>query len=113
MGDSWSIHERIDRAVEDTGHVCTVTGRSGGSSRDCARVVHRCDVWRMVRQGRKILEIDGWKCRSALGALTDPRREFLDVIEDLAFLRHLAADLAFGVHHRGVVATEGMTDLGQ
>ncbi len=50
---------------------------------------------------------------SALGALPDPGGEFLDVVEDLTALGHLVADLAFGVHHGGVIAAEGLPDFGQ
>lgn len=50
---------------------------------------------------------------SALGALTDARRQFLDVIEHLTSLRHLVADLLLGIHDRGVVAAERLADLGQ
>lgn len=49
---------------------------------------------------------------SALGALPNPGGEFLDLIEDLASLGHLATDLAFGVHDRGVVTAERLADLG-
>jgi hypothetical protein len=50
---------------------------------------------------------------SALGALANPRRELFDVIEDLASLGHLGEDFLLRVHHCGVVAAEGLPDLGQ
>lgn len=50
---------------------------------------------------------------SALGALADTCGEFLDVVEDFAPLCHLGANLLLCVHDRGVVASEGLTDLGQ
>ena len=50
---------------------------------------------------------------SALGALANPRRELFDVIEDLASLGHLGQDFLLRVHHCGVVAAEGLPDLGQ
>lgn len=49
---------------------------------------------------------------STLGALPDAGGEFFDLIEDLAAFGHLTANFAFGVHHRGVVAAEGLADLG-
>ena len=49
---------------------------------------------------------------SALGALTDPRCELFDVIEDFASLGHLGEDFLLRVHHRGVVAAECLPDLG-
>lgn len=48
---------------------------------------------------------------SALGALPNPRGEFLDVIEDLPAVGHLAKDLLLGIHHCGVVAAERLSDL--
>jgi hypothetical protein len=51
--------------------------------------------------------------QSALGALANPRGELFDVIEDLTTLGHLGQDLLLRVHHRGVVATERLPDLGQ
>jgi hypothetical protein len=51
--------------------------------------------------------------RSALGALANPSSELFDVIEDLTTLGHLGQDFLLGVHHRGVVATECLPDLGQ
>lgn len=56
---------------------------------------------------------DPESCESALGSLTNPGGEFLDVIEDLAAFLHFGQDLALGVHDGGVVATEGLTDLGK
>jgi hypothetical protein len=50
---------------------------------------------------------------SALGALANPRRELFHVIEDLASLGHLGEDFLLRVHHCGVVAAEGLPDLGQ
>lgn len=50
---------------------------------------------------------------SALGLLTNPRREFFNVIEDLAAVAHFVEDLALRVHHRGVVTAERLADLGQ
>src|SRR5690349_13682191 len=54
-----------------------------------------------------------WRRISALGALTDPGREFLDVIEDLAAFCHRSADLLLGVHDGRVITTERLTDFGQ
>ena len=51
--------------------------------------------------------------RSALGALPDPGGELFDVIEDLAALGHLSANLLLRVHDRGVVSPERLADLGQ
>src|ERR1700687_859002 len=69
-----------------------------------------CDNWCI--RGRSFLQIFG-AMRLALGALADSRGEFLDVIEHLATLSHLAADLLFRVHHGGVVSPESLADLGQ
>jgi len=49
---------------------------------------------------------------SALGALADPGGEFLDVIEDLVPVCHLVENLLLGVHDRGVIAAECLSDLG-
>ena len=51
--------------------------------------------------------------RSALGTLTDPCRQFLDLIEDVTALSHFAANLALCVDHCGVVTAEGLADLRQ
>lgn len=81
-----------------------------------------CPQWRphqtTVTLGAGVMKVF-WKiarrvtrCRSALGALADAGGEFFDVIEDLATLGHLPANLAVGIHHRGVVAAESLADLG-
>lgn len=48
---------------------------------------------------------------SALGALSDPRGEFFDVIEDFTSLGHLRQDFSLRVHDRGVVTAERLADL--
>jgi hypothetical protein len=50
---------------------------------------------------------------SALRALANPCCELFDVIEDLTSLGHLGEDFLLRVHHCGVVAAEGLPDLGQ
>ena len=69
----------------------------------------RCDSWCEGDQSFLMNFVTG----STLGALTDARGEFLDLIEHLAPLCHLAADLLLGIHDRGVIAAERLTDLGQ
>ena len=49
---------------------------------------------------------------SALGALANAGGEFLDMVENLAAVRHLVENLALGVHHRGVITTERLPDFG-
>ena len=48
---------------------------------------------------------------SALGALADPRGEFLHVIEDLSAVCHFIEDFLLGIHDRGVVTPERLADL--
>jgi hypothetical protein len=100
-------------------------GMEGG----CARRPHCCTgVWmacaqrcaqrpgcdRCDRGARSFLkEISYGPLESAFGPLPDACGEFLDVIEDLTPLGHLGQDLSLGVHDRGVVAAECLTDLGQ
>ena len=69
----------------------------------------------MITECRKFFakKIATCRFRSALGSLPDPGGELFDLIEDLAAFGHLVADLALGVHHGGVVAAEGLPDLGQ
>lgn len=50
--------------------------------------------------------------QSALGALPDAGGQFFDLVEDLATFGHVLADLAVGVHDRGVVTAESLADLG-
>jgi hypothetical protein len=58
-----------------------------------------------------VLLIRKWQKFLALGALTDLRGEFFNVVENLAAVRHLSKNLALCVHHRRVVATEGLADF--
>jgi hypothetical protein len=50
---------------------------------------------------------------SALGTLPNASGELFDVIEHLTSLGHLGQDFALGVHDRGVVTAECLTDFGQ
>ena len=100
--------------------VCSGWGRLGvvhedrGWSESVSSVAHSrihsrsCD--RCYGRDRSFFRI--WPELSALGALANPRRELFDVIEDLTPLGHLGQNLLLRVHHRGVVAAEGLADLG-
>ena len=71
-------------------------------------------VWLELQTREKFFEkVGARRAESALGALTDASGEFFDLIEDLTPFGHLAADLLFGVHDRGVIAAEGLADLRQ
>jgi hypothetical protein len=133
VGDSRTsvLLNRAGRGVDDMGIVVGSMCRGWGSTRtvhvavkscgNCKQVSHRrihsrcCDSW--GNRGRSFLEIcartRGKALRLALGPLPNPGREFLDVIEHFASLGHLGEDFALGVHDRGVVAAECLSDLRQ
>ena len=93
------------------GALCTahsLVGEFAGARVFALQFVHRQCTARLalqlVHKLRKFL---------ALGALADLCREFFDVVENFAFVCHLAEDLSLRVHHRGVVATEGLANFRQ
>ena len=84
-----------------------IARRLGSAEVDCEEMACRDDANRTEHGRREERGI------SALGALPDPGGEFLDVIEHLTAIGHLVEDLFLRVHHRGVIAPEGLADLGQ
>ena len=102
-------------AIGDGRRMCTETTllhRCLDGFCTAARTAPECD--RCDRGARSFLErICSERPESALGPLPDACGEFLDVIEHFTPLGHLGQDLSLGVHDRGVVAAEGLADLGQ
>ena len=76
--------------------------RAMGRARLCRKTT---PARRRDRPGPVLEETD-----SVLGTLPDPGGELFDVIENLTPRSHFLLDLALGVHHRGVVAAEGLAD---
>ena len=115
-GDAFVVGDRAgrDSAVDSclctgrcTGRCCDGCEHSDGSFLEFSRQVEMRGGMDVPRDARMTGR------RSALGALPDPGGELFDVIEDLATLGHLSANLLLRVHDRGVVSPERLADLGQ